>query len=91
MALHDSECREYARSLINNLSLISGLILIPSELNTQAMCNQLQALHNQGFNLNLDQNMRKLIQGTPSLNASLYYIALKKIIAKITILEQPPE
>lgn len=75
-------CREYARSLINNLSLMSGYVLSPKEGQLTDICHHLTNLNNKGLTLN-NANMIQLIQGDPRLMYDLDYIALQSLIVQI--------
>jgi len=79
-----SQCRDYARSLINNLSLLSRMVLTPTESQVQTICRHLQGLRNRGLVLD-DDNMHNLIHGTERLNNDDDFKALKQLITKIKI------
>jgi hypothetical protein len=81
-----SECREYVRSLINNLSLLSKRILILTEQQSHNMCRHLQNLQNRGFILN-EYHMKQLINGTDQLNDDPDFKALKQLIKRINQLQ----
>lgn len=78
------ECREYARSLINNLSLLSGLVIVPKEADTQRICQHLLILQRQGYDL-ADTSL--LIHGTPALDINPNYIALTELIVSLPRLQ----
>lgn len=79
-----SQCRDYARSLINNLSLLSKKVLIPTESQVRTICRHLQALQIQGIVLD-DTTMYNLINGSETLNNDPNFKALKQLITKIKI------
>lgn len=76
-------CQEYARSLINNLSLQSGLILLPTKQQFNQICDCLGRL-NIRFD---DASMISLIHGNIGNNAQ--YLELKKLILSIKVKTQP--
>lgn len=78
-------CREYARSLINNLSLLSGLVLVPTEAQIKDMCRHLSGLSNKGFALD-EQHMRLLISGSDRLNTDPDFQSLKRLIVQVKVL-----
>jgi hypothetical protein len=79
-----SQCRDYARSLINNLSLLSKMVLMPTESQLRTICRHLQTLQIQGIILD-DNNMYNLINGSETLNSDPDFKALKQLITKIKI------
>jgi len=79
-----SECKHYAYGLINNLSFMSGFVLVPTPKDIENICVHLENLKERGFSLN-DMGMRHLINGTMELNADENYIQLKRIINNIQI------
>lgn len=79
-----NECREYARSLINNLSLLSHYVLVPTDTQTRTICRYLKNLSDKGFILD-DYNMRQLINGTDILNNDPDFTTLKQLIKKIKV------
>jgi len=79
-----SQCRDYARSLINNLSLLSKMVLTPTESQLRTLCRHLEGLQNRGVVLD-DKNMYNLINGTPILNNDPDFKSLKQLIMKINI------
>ena len=80
-----SECKQYAHSLINNLSLLSNLVLVPNDNDINNICFHLNQLKNKGLIRFTDNSMRKLINGTPSLNNSNHFAELKRLINNIDI------
>lgn len=77
-----SECRGYARSLINNLSLLSKLVLTPTEVQLKSICRHLKNLRDKGFVLD---DMNQLINGSDRLNRDPDFRELKHLISKINI------
>ncbi len=84
-------CREYARSLINNISLLSGYVLSPNALDISNICAELETLQAAGFDLRSEANTKLLIHGTAEeLEYMPAYIRLKSILGglrKITMEE----
>lgn len=80
-----SECKHYAYSLINNLSLLSNLVLVPKDSDIKHICFHLDKLKNDGLIRFTDDSMRKLINGTPRLNESNHFAELKRLINNIEI------
>lgn len=74
-------CREYARSLINNLSLLSGKVLVPTEPELHRICIHLANLQAKGCTLDEQQ----LIHGSKKLNSLQDFKLLKQLITKIKI------
>ena len=79
-------CREYARSLINNLSLLSGLVLLPSSDQFDQICECLMEL-DLPFD---DYHMLALINGTEELVLNSSFMKLKRIIATIRVKSPDP-
>lgn len=82
-------CREYVRSLINNLSLLSGKVLVPSEYELQRMCGILRRMQRYGLKLD-EKAMKHLIYGPePKGNESqkMFY-ELKELITQIKVKNQ---
>lgn len=80
-----SECKHYAYSLINNLSLLSNLVLVPKDNDIKHICFHLNELKNKNLIRFTDDSMRKLINGTFSLNKSNHFAELKRLINNIEI------
>ena len=56
-------CKDFARSLISNVSLQSGQILVPSILDLEKVCRHVQQLWDEGINLRNERVVRQLIHG----------------------------
>lgn len=82
-------CREYARSLINNLSLLSDKILVPTEFELQRMCGILKMMQSYGLVLN-EQTMQHLIYGPDPKDrkAQQMFQELKELIIQIKVKKQ---
>ena len=77
-------CRDYARSLINNISLLSGYVLKPSNLEISNICAELNTIQAEGFDLTREANTKILIHGTNrQLETMPAYIRIKTILGKI--------
>ena len=85
----DIACRDYSRSLINNLSLASGYVLVPTETELQQVCAQLEALQALGLDLGSIRTMRALIKGglPRKILRSKAYSNLELLIRSIQKLE----
>lgn len=77
-------CREYARSLINNLSLLSGLVVVPTNSELRSICHRLNRLQKRGMSLDEIQ-MKRFIHGHGHLNDDPDFKALKVIIAGLQV------
>lgn len=75
-------CREYARSLINNLSLLSKYVLVPTEEEWNNICQCLDNLQAKGHRLD-DLRMRQLIYGSPVIDRDPDFLSLKLLVKKI--------
>jgi hypothetical protein len=62
-----NNCSEYARSLVNNISLLSGHVLAPTDLDLSNICSALEMLQESGFNLKSEYNTKLLIHGTDAI------------------------
>ena len=80
-----SECKDYAHSLINNLSLLSGYVLKPTINEMDQICSHLEIMKREGSIKFNDNDMRKLINGTASLNKNTHYNVLKNIISNLSV------
>ena len=80
-----SECKDYAYSLINNLSLLSGYILKPTVNEINQICFHLETMKEEGSIRYNDNDMRNLINGTLTLNKNPNYNVLKKIISNLSV------
>jgi hypothetical protein len=80
-----SECSEYARSLINNLSLLSKLVLIPTPEQLKTMCLYLQNLKKR-----YQPDMIQLIYGSDQLNKDPDFQKLKQLVTTIQRLQGRP-
>jgi hypothetical protein len=78
------DCEDYALSLINNLSLVSHLVLVPSKINKIDLCRHLAKLQIEGFVLN-NALMKELMHGSTRLNNDPSYLAIKKLVSRISI------
>ncbi len=77
--------KEYARSLINNLSLMSGLVLQPSQSQMVEICFILMALHNRRHISLSDSDIKSLILGNRTLNSDPDYSRLRDIVRGLKI------
>lgn len=82
-----SDCEDFARSLINNLSLLGKVVLTPSKIQVKRLCGLLTVLHNKGLRLNTI-TMRELIRGSVRLQAEPAYERMKELLQKIPIKRQ---
>jgi hypothetical protein len=76
------ECRHYARSLINNLSLLSGYVLVPEDSQLDKFCEYLATIR-KTHQTDDETLMEHLINGTPELNVDPTYRQLKELVTQI--------
>lgn len=79
-----SKCENFARSLINNLSLLGKVVLAPTGAQVKRMCALLTLLHDKGIELNTF-TMRELMKGSPRLNDEPAYKQMKDLLRRIPI------
>jgi hypothetical protein len=78
------DCQNYSRSLINNLSLISNLVLTPTHIQILDLCRYLRQLQIDGLQLD-NLGMEELIYGSPRLNKNHTYLNIKTLVTRISI------
>ncbi len=80
------DINEYSKSLINNLSLLSGLVLMPDASDMTEINRCLGALINRGVIAKLDEKtMMQLINGSKDLNVDPIYHNLKTVLKRIPV------
>lgn len=82
--LTGSNCEDFARSLINNLSLLGKVVLTPTGAQVKRLCALVTLLHNKGLELNT-LAMKELINGSPRLNRDPVYKQMKELLQRIPI------
>lgn len=76
--------KDYARSLINNLSLQSGHVLYASSESLENICSHLRELQHAGFDLGKEVNTMTMIHGpTTELDKIPAYQQLRKELSKL--------